>query len=180
MSKSLGNYVGVDEPASVMFGKLMSIADDLMWSYYELLTDITPGDLSELRRQVGDGAVHPRAAKVGLAKRIVSDFHSSEASDAAEAEFDRVHVRREVPSDLRTETITGPPERHLLRRVLVELGAATSMSDATRKMTQGGVRVGGEVVTDLGFTLASGSRSHLVQVGKRFSCQVHSEVVDAS
>ena len=164
MSKSLGNYVGVDEPASTMFGKIMSASDDLMWTYYELLTDLTPADVAGLRERVASGATHPREAKVGLATRIVADLHSAAAAEEAHAEFDRVFVRKEVPTDVREVTIEGPPERHQLRRVLVELGAATSMSDATRKLTQGGVRVEGQVITDIAFSLGPGR--HLVQVGR--------------
>jgi tyrosyl-tRNA synthetase len=175
MSKSLGNYVGVDEPASTMFGKVMSISDELMWTYYELLTDRSPADVARLQARVKSGETHPRDAKVDLAKLIVTDFHSAAAASEAHDEFERVFVRGEVPSEIRVVTIEGPAERHRLRRVLVELGAASSMSDATRKMAQGGVRVEGQVVDDIGFTLAPGT--HLVQVGKRFACHVNSLVV---
>jgi tyrosyl-tRNA synthetase len=170
MSKSLGNYVGVDEPASTMFGKVMSISDELMWTYYELLTDLTPTEVSALRDGVARGETHPREAKVRLARQIVTDFHSAADAEAAHAEFDRVFVRKEVPSDVPEVTIEAAPEGLLLRRVLVDLGAATSMSDATRKVAQGGVRVDGHTVSDLAFALTPGS--HLVQVGKRFSYQV--------
>jgi tyrosyl-tRNA synthetase len=170
MSKSLGNYIGVDEPASTMFGKMMSISDELMWTYYELLTDLTPAAVTALHDAVGRGETHPREAKVRLARQIVTDFHSAADAEAAHAEFDRVFVRKEVPTDVPQVTIEVAPEGLLLRRVLVDLGAATSMSDATRKVAQGGVRVDGHTVSDLGLALTPGS--YLLQVGKRVSYQV--------
>jgi tyrosyl-tRNA synthetase len=173
MSKSLGNYVGVNEGASVMFGKLMSISDSLMWTYHELLTDLTPADVQRLRAEVDSGARHPRAVKVDLAKRIVADFHSSAAAAEAEAEFDRVVVRKELPTELRREEVVGP-DPPLLRRVLVDFGGASSMSDATRKLTQGAVQVDGQAVTDIAFRLEPGL--HTIRVGKRFALEVKSIV----
>jgi tyrosyl-tRNA synthetase len=153
-----------------MFGKVMSISDELMWTYYELLTDLTPAAVTALHDAVARGETHPREAKVRLARQIVADFHSAADAEAAHAEFDRVFVRKEVPTDVPEVTIAVAPEGLLLRRVLVDLGAATSMSDATRKVAQGGVRVDGHTVSDLGFALTPGS--YLVQVGKRVSYQV--------
>jgi tyrosyl-tRNA synthetase len=169
MSKSLGNYVGVTESPAVMFGKLMSISDDLMWTYYELLTDLSMEAIQGLRASVASGAMHPRAVKVDLAKRIITDFHSAEAAAGAEAEFDRVFVRKELPAEMRREEVRGA-EAVLLRRVLVDFGAASSMSDATRKLAQSGVKVNGAVVTDLQHRLEGGV--HTVQVGKRFAIEV--------
>jgi tyrosyl-tRNA synthetase len=176
MSKSLGNYVGVTEAPSVMFGKLMSISDDLMWTYYELLTDLPLEELAARRAGVESGSVHPRAAKVDLAKRVITDFHSADAAAEAEAEFDRVFVRKELPAALRREEVRGA-EAPLLRRVLVDFGGATSMSDATRKLSQSAVKVNGGVVTDLQHRLERGV--HSVQVGKRFAIEVH-VVVEAA
>jgi tyrosyl-tRNA synthetase len=169
MSKSLGNYVGVTESPSVMFGKLMSISDDLMWTYYELLTDLTLEEIQALRASVLSGATHPRTTKVDLAKRIITDFHSAAAAAEAEAEFDRVFVRKELPAEMRREEVRGA-EPALLRRVLVDFGAASSMSDATRKLAQSAVKVNGAVVTDLQHRLEGGV--HTVQVGKRFAVEV--------
>ena len=101
MSKSLGNYVGVTEAPGVMFGKLMSLSDELMWTYYDLLTDRTPAEIASLKEQVASGAVHPRRAKVDLAKAIITDFHSAEAAAGAEAEFDRIFVKKEAPDAVR-------------------------------------------------------------------------------
>src|SRR3712207_3204558 len=100
MSKSLGNYVGIDEPPQEMFGKVMSISDDLMWRYYELLTDATAEDIERMRLSVSAGGLNPRVAKVALAKRIISDFHSPDAARAAEEEFDRIFKRKEAPGEV--------------------------------------------------------------------------------
>src|SRR5687767_4163931 len=96
MSKSLGNYVGVTEAAGEMFGKLMSISDELMWKYYTLLTDLTPSEIEQLRFRVSAGDVHPKQAKVDLARRIVKDFHAAEAADRAAEEFDRRFAKKEI------------------------------------------------------------------------------------
>ena len=94
MSKSLGNYVGVTDAPGEMFGKLMSISDTLMWRYYLLLTDLSAADVEAMKAQVASGALHPKQAKVGLATRIVGEFHSVELADDAAREFDRVHAQR--------------------------------------------------------------------------------------
>jgi tyrosyl-tRNA synthetase len=148
----------------------------LMWTYYELLTDLTMEEIAALRADVSSGAVHPRTAKVDLAKRIITDFHSAESAQEAEAEFERVFVRKELPAEMRREDVRGT-EPPLLRRVLVDFGGATSMSDATRKLSQSAVKVNGAVVTDLQHRLEPGV--HTVQVGKRFAIEVHAIVESA-
>src|SRR5688572_20615500 len=105
MSKSLNNYVGIDEPAGEMFGKVMSISDDLMWKYYELLTDLSVSQISDLKLSCENGAVNPRSAKVDLAKRIIADFHSPEAAAAAEDDFNRRFVQKEIPDQIEERQI---------------------------------------------------------------------------
>jgi tyrosyl-tRNA synthetase len=177
MSKSLGNYVGVTEPPGVMFGKLMSVSDDLMWTYYELLTDKTSSEIEAMKAAVASGAVHPRRAKVDLAKLIIADFHSAADAAAAEAEFDKVFVRKEAPDAVReVEVQSGAaPEGDAsstvyagdsLNRVLVKCGLAESGSEATRKIKQGGVKVDGAKVTDFGWKIP-GPGEYLLQVGAR-------------
>lgn len=150
MSKSLGNYVGVTDAPDEMFGKLLSISDALMWRYFALLTDLDADQIAAVRVRVESGALHPKMAKVDLARRIVAEFHDSAAADAAAAEFDRVHARRELPTQLRDVRLDwgGETERSLTR-VLVEAGLATSTSEAGRKIQQGGVKVNGERIVDL-------------------------------
>jgi tyrosyl-tRNA synthetase len=177
MSKSLGNYVGVTEAPGVMFGKLMSLSDELMWTYYDLLTDRTPAEIASLKEQVASGAVHPRRAKVDLAKAIIADFHSAEAADAAEAEFDRIFVKKEAPEAVREVVVTAgaAPEGDAsttvfaadgLNRILVKCGLAESGSEATRKIKQGGVKIDGAKVSDFGWKVP-GPGAYLVQVGAR-------------
>jgi tyrosyl-tRNA synthetase len=163
MSKSLGNYVGITESPNAMFGKLLSISDDLMWSYYELLTDLTPAQITELRGRVTRGELHPKQAKVDLATRIIADFHSREAADAAAAEFERVHVKHEAPDDVPE---VKADEGDTLSRILVKSNLATSGSDATRKIKQGAVKVDGNRVTDFAWRPPA-TGAYLIQVGPR-------------
>ncbi|HEX8119557.1 MAG TPA: tyrosine--tRNA ligase, partial [Pyrinomonadaceae bacterium] len=166
MSKSLGNYVGIDEPPSDMFGKIMRISDDLMWRYYELLTDISVPDIKWMRERAAGGESNPRDSKVALAKRVISDFHSADAAEAAEEEFNRIFKRREVPDEIEERAVA--PQVWKLPRLLVETGLAPSMAEARRLVEQGGVRIDGEraarVETDVAVTH---DREILIQVGKR-------------
>jgi tyrosyl-tRNA synthetase len=150
MSKSLGNYIGVTDPPGEMFGKLMSISDELMWRYYLLLTDLTSADVAQRKREVTRGTLHPKQAKVELARRVIAQFHDASAADEAAAEFERVHAKGELPSDLREVRIDfgGEPSRPLTR-VLVDAGLAPSTSEAGRRIQQGGVKLAGDRVTDV-------------------------------
>jgi tyrosyl-tRNA synthetase len=168
MSKSTGNYVGVTESSSEMFGKLMSISDDLMWKYYTLLTDLGPADIQQLRDAVSAGTVHPKQAKVELAKRIAADFHS--ASDAARAaeEFERRFAKKELNvDDLPEVMVPAPGGESPLTRVVVAAGLAASNSEATRKIQQGGVKVNAEKVSDPRLALRAGSPPFVLEVGRR-------------
>ena len=166
MSKSLGNYIGIDEPPAEMFGKVMSITDDLMWRYYELLTDLTVEEIARLRAAAERGERNPRDAKVELARRIIADFHSPAAADAAEEEFNRVFKRKEVPDEVEERALAAGQWK--LPRLLVEAQLAVSMAEARRLIEQGGVRVDGEKHTrpDEELELTPG-RALLFQVGKR-------------
>jgi tyrosyl-tRNA synthetase len=177
MSKSLGNYVGVTEAPGVMFGKLMSLSDELMWTYYDLLTDLTPAQIAGLKERVAGGAVHPRQAKVDLAKAVITDFHSAGAAAEAEAEFDRIFVKKETPDAVREVVVAAgaAPEGDAsatvyaadgLNRILVKCGLAESGSEATRKIKQGGVRIDGAKVSDFGWKLP-GPGAYVLQVGAR-------------
>jgi tyrosyl-tRNA synthetase len=169
MSKSLGNYVGVTEPASEMFGKLMSISDDLMWKYYTLLTDSTPEEVLQKRNAVSAGALHPKQAKVDLAKRIVADFHSLSEADRVAGEFERRFAKKELPTDLPVIELTDEEWTAPLERRLVRCSLAESMGDARRKIQQGGVRINGQkVVAGAGHTTATdvAAEDYVLQVGK--------------
>ena len=161
MSKSLGNYVGIDEPAQEQYGKLMSISDGLMWRYYELLSRRSLAEIQALRRQ------HPKTAKSELAKEIVARYHGPEAARSAEEQFELVHKRREVPEDVEERVVSREAgvDAVPLAKTLAQLGLAASGSEARRLIAQGGVSVEGERVSDPNAKLSQGI--HLVKVGKR-------------
>lgn len=164
MSKSYGNYIGINEPAPEMFGKVMSISDELMWRYYELLTDLRPQEISELRAAAAAGARNPRDLKVELAKRIIADFHAPPAAEAAEAEFNRVFKRKEIPDDIEERAVVAGVRK--LSRLLVETALVASMGEARRLIEQGGVRVDGERSDEQEINVETGQML-LIQVGKR-------------
>jgi tyrosyl-tRNA synthetase len=148
MSKSLGNYVGITEPPGTMFGKLMSISDVLMWSYFELLSERPSAELAALRARVEAGALHPMDAKMGLAQQIVADFHGADAAKQAAEEFQRVFRDRQAPAEAPVRKIsTGAPQR--LSALLVQLGLAASRAEAERLIKQGGVEVDEVRVSDV-------------------------------
>ena len=168
MSKSLGNYVAVEDAPEEMFGKLMSVSDPLMWRYWTLLTDLGPGEVTSLQRSVTSGARHPMDVKFLLARTITADFHGSQAASEAEARFRAVHQRRETPEDVAEITLPASDEAPQLVRLLVSAGLSPSNSEARRLLQQGGVRLDGEVVGDTFATVAArAGSSYLVQVGKR-------------
>jgi tyrosyl-tRNA synthetase len=169
MSKSLGNYIGVAEPAEVMFRKVMQISDDLMFRYYELLTDRSLAEIAQLRARIADGRLHPMDAKIDLARLIVTDFHS--AADAARAadEFNRVVRRREIPAGIPSVPLPeGVRNSSGIRvdKMLARVGLADSVTDAVRKIKAGAVEIDGARVHDL--LLAGGGPEWLVQVGKNW------------
>ena len=166
MSKSLGNYVGIDEPAKEMFGKLMSISDDLMLRYYALLTDITPDDLAVLKDDLASGAKHPRQVKEDLAKAMVARYHSRTAAEHEAGEFIRVLRQRELPEEIEDVTVKVSEANLWLPRLMVDAGLAPSTSEARRLIKGGGVQVDGEKITDPKLELATG-KTYLLQVGKR-------------
>jgi tyrosyl-tRNA synthetase len=166
MSKSLGNYVGIDEPPQEMFGKLMSITDDLMWRYYELLTDVPAADLRAMRERASGGGSNPRDLKVALAKRVIADFHTAQAADAAEEEFVRRFRNKEVPEEVEERAVA--PGDWDLAQLLTTVGLAESKAEARRLIQQGGVRVGGERQSAAGAAVGIKTGDvALLQVGKR-------------
>jgi tyrosyl-tRNA synthetase len=163
MSKSLGNYIGINEPAESIFGKVMSISDDLMWKYYVLCTDLTPAEI-EARKE----SMHPMDAKRELAKIIIRDFHSPEAAEQAESEFRRIFSERQVPTDIEETTLPASPEPHLLSRIIFAAGLAPTNKEAQRLIGQGGVLLDEEKIEDSRRTVdASAGKSYLLKVGKR-------------
>ena len=167
MSKSFGNYVGINEPPGEMFGKLMSVSDLLMWSYYELLTDLSSRDIVRLQGEVKDGVVHPMDAKMQLAHSIVAGFHGEAAARRAAEEFRRVFRNREAPEDAPRRLLPRcEPKR--LTALLVELKLAPSRSEAERLIKQGGVEIDGQRVADVKREIdLSKSAEFLLRAGKK-------------
>jgi tyrosyl-tRNA synthetase len=147
MSKSLGNYVGITEPPSEMFGKLMSIPDDLMWSYYELLTDRTRKDITALQEEVSGGKRHPMDAKMLLAEEVIRDFHGPDAARKAAEHFQRVFRDRQAPEEAPTERLAKGGAKKLTA-LLVDLKLAPSKAEAERLIKQKAVEIDGATISD--------------------------------
>ncbi len=163
MSKSLNNYIGIDEEPGSIFGKIMSISDDLMWKYYTLCTDLTPDQIRNVRT-----TQHPMDAKRELAKHIIRDFHSADAAEAAEAEFRRIFSERQVPTDIEEKSLPASAEPQLLAKIITAAGLAESNRDAQRLIAQGGVLVDEVKIDTTKHALdASAGKRYLLKVGKR-------------
>jgi tyrosyl-tRNA synthetase len=163
MSKSLGNYIGIAEPPEVMFRKIMQISDELMFRYYELLTDLSVTEIAALRTQ------HPMEVKMQLGRMIVTDFHSAEAAASAQDQFTRVIRHKEVPDEMQAATI--PPQAWSngnlrIDKLLSHIGLADSVTDATRKLKSGAVKINGERFAGLG--MENPPAELVIQVGKQW------------
>lgn len=166
MSKSKNNYIGITEAPDDMFGKIMSISDELMWRYYLLVTDLTPAEVAQLKASVESGAKHPRDAKVELAKHIIKDFHSQAAANEAEAEFNRRFREHQAPTDIETRSVSATGKIKLVD-LLVQTGLAPSKAEVRRLIQQGGVRVNNDRIGDVAAEIDSaGTKEVLLQVGK--------------
>ena len=179
MSKSYGNYIGITEAPVDMFGKVMSISDELMWRYYELLTDVTVREIDELKRDVAKGAAHPMKLKQELGIRIVRDFHGHEAAEHSAQDWSRMFQKDETPEDLPLVTlkladVLAPNAatsadgmvQVRLDKLLAAAGLATSVSDGSRKVKQNAVKIGGELKNDLVASVKLGSEFTL-RAGKK-------------
>ncbi len=169
MSKSLGNYVGVTDAADEMFGKLMSVSDELMWRYYLLLTDLDEAEIAALKQRVAAGELHPKQAKMDLAARIVADFHSKDAADSASRAFEARFSRGEIrDADLPEVRVIMPADGSIgLAKLVAEAGLAASASDATRKIQQGAVRLDREKVADHKARVDVSRGAVTLEVGRR-------------
>jgi tyrosyl-tRNA synthetase len=165
MSKSLGNYVGINEPPQEIFGKLMSVSDDLMWRYIHLLSFESLATIEGWKRQVAEGA-NPRNIKVGFAQEIVARFHSAAAATQALAEFEARFQRGALPDDMPEISLPGADGVLLVPQLLKQAGLVSSTSDAIRQIAGGGVKVDGERVMDKGMSVPVGA-TVVAQVGKR-------------
>ena len=167
MSKSLGNYIGINESAEDMFGKVMSISDDLMWRYFELLSlNKSVRELAQMRIQAESGTENPRSFKVELAKELVARFHSLSAADSAERNFDRRFRRGHLPDNIQEVNVDSNGTSEVaLANILKEVQLTKTTSDARRMVKQGAVRIDGERVENEQLKLKVG-QTHVIQVGK--------------
>jgi tyrosyl-tRNA synthetase len=166
MSKSLGNYIGINEPADEIYGKIMSISDELMLRYYELLSDLSMAELETLKAELKDGTVHPMAAKKQLAREMVGRYHGAEAAAQADENFIRRFKNNETPEDMPEFVLTPEGDRFMLCKVLTESGLTKSNSEGRRAIQGGGVKVNGEKVSDENLEIACAGE-YIIQVGKR-------------
>ncbi len=162
MSKSLGNYIGVTDEANDMFGKVLSVSDELMWRYFELLSDKTLEEINEIKVGVEKGSLHPKMVKESLALEITSRFHSNELAQLAKDEFDKVHKKSEIPTDIEEFSCHG---EIWIAKALLDCNMEPSTSQARRDIKQGGVKINQQKVSDDNLQLTKGE--YLLQVGKR-------------
>ncbi len=167
MSKSLDNYISIVDSPKEMFGKSMRVSDDLMYRYYELLTEITPKELNQLQEDVKSGKKHPRDVKVNLAKYFVTRYHSSEAAQRAEDEFNRIFVDKGLPDEVPELKVSA--EKGLgLSALMVKAGLVTSNGEGSRLIQGGGVSLNGEKVADAKLKLdLEAGREYLIKAGKK-------------
>jgi len=165
MSKSLGNYVGIDEAPDEMFGKIMSISDDLMWRWFDLLSFKSSEEIQAVKDQQADG-MNPRDIKISLAKEIISRFHDQDAADNAEHNFLNQFQKKNIPENIEELLLEWKEPSILLPNLLKESGMTESTSEAIRMIKQGGVRINEEKITDPKYSVSKGEAC-IYQVGKR-------------
>ncbi|HHB76358.1 MAG TPA: tyrosine--tRNA ligase [Desulfobulbus sp.] len=171
MSKSLGNYIGISESPDDIFGKILSISDELMFRYYELLSDLSMDDIALLKQEMEAGGIHPKAVKVRLARELVTRFHDADAADAAERNFEQVFKKHALPDEIPEKELTTDDAAVWLPKLLVLAELVKSTSDGRRMITQNAVSVDGTKVTDINTEIPARG-SVLLQVGKRRICRV--------
>ena len=166
MSKSLGNYIGINDPPDEIFGKLMSVSDELMIRYYELISDTSLADLAKLKEGMKSGSVHPMDAKKALGRELVARYHGMAAAETAEETFVRRFRDKQIPDELDDVVLSAGGGTMLLCKVLSEAGLVKSNSEGRRSILQGGVKVDSVKISDENYELASGA-TYVIQVGKR-------------
>ena len=166
MSKSLGNAIGIHEPPLEMYGKIMSISDDMMWRYYELLTDVRSEQIAQMKQDARSGKAHPMTLKKELARQIVADFHAAEAAAKAAEDWAKQFQKDEVPESVEEAAIEAPENRLRIDKLLARAGLAGSVTDAGRMVKQGAVRVNGTVINDP-TTVLDISAKPTLQVGRK-------------
>ncbi len=169
MSKSLGNYIGISEAPEEIYGKAMSIADELMIRYFELVTDISLDELNELKLQLENGQLHPRDAKMRLAKTLVTMYHGEEAAERAEEHFKKVFQKRDIPDNIPEFTVTNSMLEDgsiWLPKLMVDAELCSSTSEARRLINQGAVKINDEKIDDVNYNLKPEDQM-IIRAGKR-------------
>ena len=166
MSKSLDNYIGIDDEPADMYGKVMSLSDDTMWTYWQLCTERTDDEVEVLRAQVGSGELHPKAAKQALARTIVADYNDEAAAAAAEAEFEKVFAGGQLPTDMPEVAVDSDGDAWIVV-VMNECGFAASNGEARRLIKQGAVSLDGERIGNDQATVPADGTARVLKVGKR-------------
>ena len=165
MSKSLGNYIGINEPPDEMFGKIMSINDELMLKYYELLSHISIEELNELKKGIKEGKINPRDAKEALAVEIVTRYHNKELAEKAKDRFIKLFRQKDIPDDILSVKIKDEGEGVWIPKIMKEYGLVKSTSEAIRLIKQGAVRLNNEQISDPQIKIKKGE--YILKVGKR-------------
>ena len=165
MSKSLGNSIGVFDSPNAMFGKIMSISDELMWRYFELLSQVPTDEIRYMQEQAKSGALNPKNAKIKLAKELVALYHSPELAETASSEFENVFKKKNLPEDVPVITGWGSEKRNICN-ILKENKLTDSTSAARRLIQQGSVSVNGKKISDVNQEF-SGDQEFMVKVGKK-------------
>jgi len=166
MSKSLGNYIGICEPAREIYGKTMSIADVLIVPYFRLLTEVPAGELADMEKQIGDQQVNPRDLKMRLAREIVTRYYDHQAAVAAEREFKEIFQKKGLPDEIPEVAVPAADRPIWIVKLLVASGMAATNGEARRLIAQGGVRIGDEKITDQDIELEVGGEI-LIKIGKK-------------
>jgi tyrosyl-tRNA synthetase len=170
MSKSLGNYIGITESADSIYGKILSVSDELMFRYYDLLSDLSVAEISLLKERMKAGEIHPKEVKKQLARELTARYHSPEAARAAEENFEKVFQQGGLPDDIPEVRLAAAGEIWI-PQLLVEAGLVTSTSDGRRMIQQNAVSIDGEKVADQAAKV-QGNGNMLVKVGKRRFCRI--------
>ena len=166
MSKSYDNYIGINEPPTEIYGKTLRIPDNLIYTYFELASDIPNNELASIKKQLGDSSVNPRDVKRRLARTFVTMYHSAEAAKEAEAEFDKIFIDKEIPENIEEYTFRKGIDEASLIGLMTTTKLATSKSEARRLIEQGGVSIDGERVSDLNTPVPT-AKQFILKVGKR-------------
>ncbi len=166
MSKSYGNYIGIDESPKEIYGKTLSIPDELIYTYYELATDVSTEELKEIEKKLNDGTTNPRDIKRALARKLVEMYHSKEDAVKAEEEFDRIFIKKDVPDEMPEFEIEGLDEGKNIIDLITGINFAPSRGEARRLVQQGGVSINGEKILDFKHSVVS-DKEFVLKVGKR-------------